>query len=79
MTTPNFEWTCVHCGQMCGGTLPTGYAALGSTTRHVSATCSPDDPAKYPDCNRRITEHGEPVGALVGVDPLPVGVENIRS
>ena len=81
MTTPSFTWVCAHCGQRCGGRLETGYAAIdGQFTEDgaIHASCSPDDPAKHPDCARRIAEHGEPVGALRKVRPLPVGVEDIR-
>ena len=78
MTTPLSGWDCYHCGQRCGGREPTGYAALSSKTEPVHATCSPDDPTKYPECHRRITEFGEPAGALRDIRPLPVGVEDIR-
>lgn len=81
MTTPNFTWTCAHCAQKCGGRLETGYAAInGKFTPDgaIHATCSPDDPAKHPDCHRRVTEFGEPLGALRRVRPLPVGVEGIH-
>jgi len=44
----------------------------------LHATCSPEDPALYPDCHRRITEFGEPAGALRDIDPKPAGVEDIR-
>jgi hypothetical protein len=77
MTTPLSEWTCQHCGQRCGGRLPTGYAALSGPDMPLSATCSPDDTAKYPDCHRRVSEFGEALGALRDVDPKPVGVEDI--
>ena len=81
MTTPNFTWTCLHCGQECGGRLATGYAAFtGEFTPDgaIHASCSPDDPAQHPDCHRRVVEFGEPIGALRDVRPLPVGVEDIR-
>lgn len=77
MTTPLSEWDCFHCGRRCGGTSPRGYAALSSLDMPLRATCSPDDPALYPDCHRRITEFGEAAGALRDVDPKPVGVEDI--
>jgi len=79
MTTPLSEWDCFHCGQRCGGRLPTGYAALSGPDMPVHATCSPEDPTLYPDCHRRIVELGEPAGALRGVRPLPVGSEGIRA
>jgi hypothetical protein len=79
MTTPLSEWDCFHCGRRCGGRLPTGYAAITGLDGALHAACSPDDPAKYPDCHRRVAEFGEQPGALVGVDPLPVGVEHIRA
>ena len=78
MTTPLFEYDCYHCGQRCGGRLPTGYAAYTGPDIPTRATCSPDDPALYPDCHRRI-ELGEPAGALRGVRPLPVGIEGIQA
>jgi hypothetical protein len=81
MTTPNLEWTCFHCGSRCGGRLETGYGALtGDFTPDgaIHASCSPDDPSKHPDCHRRVTEFGEPAGALVDVRPLPTGVDDIR-
>jgi hypothetical protein len=81
MTTPNLEWTCYHCGGRCGGRLASGYGALtGEFTPDgaIHASCHPDDPTKQPDCYRRITEFSEPPGALVGVEPKPVGVEDIR-
>jgi hypothetical protein len=81
MTTPNFEWDCYHCGQRCGGRLETGYGTLtGEFTPDgaIHASCHPDDPAKRPDCYRRVTEYGETPGALRGLNPLPVGVEDIR-
>lgn len=81
MTTPNFEWTCFHCGTRCGGRLETGYAAFtGEFTPDgaIHASCSPDDPDAHPDCHRRVVEFGEPIGALRDVRPLPVGVEDIR-
>ncbi len=78
MTTPLSEWDCYHCGQRCGGRLPTGYAAIAGPDGVLHAACSPDDPGKYPDCHRRVTEFGEPAGALVDVEPKPIGVEGIR-
>jgi len=78
MTTPLSEWDCFHCGQRCGGRSPRGYAALTGPDMPLHATCSPEDPALYPDCHRRITEFGEPAGALRDIDPKPAGVEDIR-
>ena len=81
MTTPNFEWDCFHCGRRCGGRLETGYGALTSEFTPdgaIHASCHPDDPTVWPDCYRRVTEFGEPAGALRGIEPLPVGVEDIR-
>lgn len=79
MTTPNFEYDCYHCGQRCGGRTPGGYGAITGPDGAIHAACSPDDPGTRPDCYRRVTEHGESAGALVGIDPPPVGVEDIRS
>lgn len=78
MTTPLMEWDCYHCGERCGGRSPRGYAALSGPDIPLHATCSPADPGLYPDCHHRI-ELGEPAGALRGVRPLPVGVEDIRA
>jgi len=78
MTTPNFEWTCFHCGQRCGGKSLGGYGAITGPDGAIHASCSPDDPTARPDCYRRVTEFGEPAGVLVGVRPLPVGVDDIR-
>ena len=55
-----------------------GYGAITGPDGAIHASCSPDDPTKRPDCYRRITEFGERPGALVGVEPEPVGVEDIR-
>jgi hypothetical protein len=79
MTTPLSEWDCYHCGQRCGGRTARGYAALSSLDEPLHATCSPEDTTSYPDCHRRITELGEPAGALRDADPMPVGVEDIRT
>ena len=76
------EYRCFHCFSRCGGRLDTGYRALtGDITPDgaIHASCSPDDPGKHPECWRRVAEHGEPVGALRDVRPLPVGVEDIRA
>lgn len=78
MTTPNFEYDCYHCGQRCGGRTEGGYGAITGTDGAIHAACSPDDPSTRPDCYRRVTEFHEPVGALRGVEPKPVGVEGIR-
>ena len=75
------QYNCFHCGSRCGGKLPTGYGALtGEYTPDgaIHASCYPDDPTTHPHCYFRVTKHGEPVGALRDVRPLPVGVEDIR-
>jgi len=75
------EYWCFHCGSRCGGRLDTGYGTLtGEFTPDgaIHAACSPDDPDKHPDCFTRVTVHGEPIGALRDVRPLPVGVEDIQ-
>jgi hypothetical protein len=38
--------------------------------------CHPDDPS-LPDCYRRVTVYWEPVGALLGMEAKPAGVEAI--
>jgi hypothetical protein len=78
MTTPNFTWTCFHCGQVCGDTAG-GYGAITDQKGILHASCSPANPSQRPDCYRRVTEFSEPPGALVDVEPKPVGVEDIRS
>ena len=78
MTSPNFTWKCAHCGQVCGDTEG-GYGAVIGADGAIHASCSPLDPGTRPDCYVRVNEYHEPVGALLGVDPLPAGVEDIRS
>ncbi len=59
---------CLHCG------LPLeGYATIrgGATVCHTAAL-------GRPDCYRRITVYGEPLGALLEVTPLPAGIRDIR-
>jgi len=75
------EYDCYHCKSRCGGRLETGYGALtGEFTPDgaIHASCHPDDPATHPDCWRRVTEFGEPAGALRNVRPLPTGVSGVR-
>ena len=75
MTTPNFTWTCIHCGQRCGDRR----AATGrSLTRRAYPRIVQPVRTGRPDCYARVTEYGEPVGALIGVEPMPAGVEDIR-
>jgi hypothetical protein len=77
MTTPNFTWTCAHCGQRCGDTEG-GYGAITGRDGAIHASCSPS--VKWrPNCYERVTKHGEPVGALIGVEPKPAGIQDIRS
>ena len=54
------------------------YAGITLPDGSGNVICSPDDPTKRPDCYHRVTVYGEPPGALRGVEPLPVGIENIR-
>jgi hypothetical protein len=72
-------YDCYHCGQRCGGRTEGGYGAITGPDGAIHASCSPDDPSKRPDCYRRVTEFGEPAGALRDVDSKPVGVEDIRT
>jgi hypothetical protein len=76
MTTPNFTWTCAHCGQKCGD-QEGGYGAVTDAAGAIRAACSPAV-AERSDCYRRVREFGEPLGALQDVDPKPAGVEDIR-
>jgi hypothetical protein len=71
-------WTCFHCGQRCGDTAG-GYGAIIGRDEVLHASCSPLDPSARPDCYSRVTEYGEPPGALRDVDPKPVDVEDIRT
>lgn len=57
---------CAHCG--CPAR---GFAGLATGER----VCHGDD---GPDCYRRVTVYGEPLGSLLGAGPLPSGVEAIR-
>lgn len=70
-------YECHHCGQACGGRGEGGYGAITGLDGAIHAACSPDDPTKRPDCYRRVIALGETPGALRGIDPLPVGVEDI--
>lgn len=68
-------WTCAHCGLPCGD-YDGGYATVtfdGGEPVHV---CHPNDPTR-PDCMRRLSVYREPLGALIGVDPKPAGLEGI--
>ncbi len=76
MTTPDFTWTCYHCGQKCGD-YEGGYGGITAKDGAIHATCHPNVPGR-PDCYRRITVYGEPEGALRDVRPLPAGVKDIR-
>jgi hypothetical protein len=71
-------YDCYHCGQRCGGRTPGGYGAITGTDGAIHASCSPDDPETRPDCYRRVTEFGEAAGALIGTDPKPTGITDIR-
>lgn len=77
MTTPNLTWKCAHCGQVCGD-YAGGYGAITDQEGVLHGACHPNDETR-PDCYRRITVYREPVGALVGMEPLPAGVEDIRT
>lgn len=72
-------YVCYHCGQECGGRTAGGYQSILGPAGDIRAACSPDDPATRPDCGRRVNAFHEPAGALRGVEPLPVGVEDIRT
>lgn len=71
-------YDCYHCGQRCGGRTEGGYGAITGPDGAIHAACAPDDPSKRPDCYRRVIALGEAPGALRGVEPLPVGVDDIR-
>lgn len=58
---------CRHCGQELSGY---GMLADGQRVCHVSGG--------GPDCYRRVTVYGEPVGALIGVAELPEGISACR-
>lgn len=65
---------CAHCGQICGD-CEGGYAAIPAGLTHV-AVCHPNAPGR-PDCYRRVTIYAERLGALIGVNPKPAGVDAI--
>ena len=70
------QYTCAHCGQTCGD-----YAGGFGGVDYGEGTiplCHPNDPGR-PDCYRRRTVWAEPLGALIGVDPKPAGVEGISN
>lgn len=73
------EYNCYHCSERCGGRGPGGYGSITGLDGAIHAVCSPHDPATRPDCYRRVTELGEPAGALRDVRPLPVGVNDLRT
>ena len=76
MTTPNTTKICAHCGQVCGD-YEGGYWNVTDETGAIRAACSPMIPSR-PDCHRRVTEFGEPLGALRDINPKPAGIEDIR-
>ena len=62
------EGLCRHCG------LPrTGYASVDGQIVCHTATVG------LPDCYRRVTVHGEPLGALLDANPVPSGIHEIRN
>jgi hypothetical protein len=77
MTSPNFTKICAHCGLVCGDTEG-GYGAVTDEAGAIRASCSPSVPGR-PDCYARITKYGEPLGELLGIEPKPSGVEDIRN
>lgn len=68
------RWTCAHCGRASGGYKE---AIVRDSRGRSTPLCHPsqDD---LPDCYRRVTVHGEPLGVLRGLAVLPVGVRDIR-
>ena len=68
-------WACAHCGQVCGD-YAGGYGAIADA-RGTIRLCHPNDPAR-PDCYRRISIWNEAQGALIGIEPKPGGVSDIR-
>jgi len=67
------EHTCAHCGQTCGD-YAGGYGGVNyGDLRGTIPLCHPNEPGR-PDCYRRRTVYGEPLGALIGVEPKPPGV-----
>lgn len=60
--------TCAHCGLTCGN-YEGGYASL-----NFAPLCHPNA-AGRPDCYRRVTVYGEPLGALRDVTPKPDGID----
>src|SRR6266487_1850046 len=78
MTTPNFTWTCFHCGQICGDTAG-GYGAITDQKGILHASCSPDNPGQRLDCFRRLPEFSLLPCTPVVVDPDTLGPESIRA
>lgn len=60
---------CAHCGRPGGE----AWVCAGDWSGQV---CHPNA-EEQPDCYRRVTVYGEPVGALLAADPMPQGVEGI--
>lgn len=64
---------------MTPGERPCGHCGRHGATAWAEGVhlCHTGDPA-LPDCYRRVTVYSEPVGALLGIDPKPGGVRDIR-
>lgn len=78
---PAPERTCAHCGQRCGdyaGGLGGILTADGGIDLCHPNGVPPAGPVTRPDCYRRVTVYGEPLGALVNVEPKPAGIEDIH-
>jgi hypothetical protein len=74
MTDPaSEEAMCGHCGRQGAE----AYSGPGIYARRGTPLCHPSD-TSLPDCYRRVGVWAEPVGALLGYDVKPAGVEAYR-
>lgn len=64
---------CAHCGRP-----KQGYAGIWLMKLIFSVCHTGNTTSGPPDCYRRIMTYDEPVGALIGVDPLPEGIQDIH-
>lgn len=69
------RWTCAHCGRASAGHRE---AIVRDPSGQSTPLCHPDLHS-LPDCYRRVTVYGEPLGALLGLRALPPGVHSIRT
>jgi hypothetical protein len=68
------RWICAHCGRASGGHKE---AIVRDASGRSTPLCHPSQ-HDLPDCYRRVTVYGEPLGVLRGLTEQPVGVQDIR-